>query len=238
MSTHASSKPPLVTWGQREVQLHGKQAFTTRHELQDCPVFSDASLIEAIDRYPRSRVQVFTMGSDPMDRSEWQPVDTSGVSGEDIWRALQVGRLWVKLQRVDQNWPALGSVLSQAYDTIGATGEPAIEWLRPLLLISSPRAIVYYHADPNPTMLWQIRGVKRVWVYPPDDPQLLDPQLLEQIFAGEIDEEAPYRPEFDKAADVYDLTPGEMLCWPINAPHRIVNHDCVNISVSVPYGVA
>ena len=238
MTTDAIAAPGLVTWTGRETELHGKQSFITHHELHREKVFDDASLIEAIDRYPRSKVQVFTMGTDPMDRSEWTPVDTSGCSGAELWQALLKGRLWVKLQRLDQNWPEVGALMKSAYDRIGRSDIPPIEWTRPLLLISSPNAIVYYHADPNPTMLWQIRGVKRAWIYPPNRPELLDPQLLEQIFAGEIDEEAPYRPEFDQAASIYDLKPGEVLCWPINAPHRIVNHDSVNISVSVPYGIA
>jgi hypothetical protein len=238
MTTDVLAAPGLVTWAGRENELHGKQSFITHHELHRSPLFDDASLIQAIDSYPRNRVQVFTMGKDPVDRSEWTPVDTSGASGAEIWQALQKGRLWVKLQRLDLHWPEVGALMKNAYDGMGRSGISPIEWTRPLLLISSPNAIVYYHADPNPTMLWQIRGVKRAWIYPPNEPKLLDPALLEQIFAGEIDEEAPYVPDFDKAASVYDLKPGEVLCWPINAPHRIVNHDSLNISVSVPYGNA
>jgi hypothetical protein len=29
--------------------------------------------------------------------------------------------------------------------------------------------------------------------------------------------------------------PGDLITWPLNAPHRIVNHDSVNVSVSVQY---
>jgi hypothetical protein len=33
------------------------------------------------------------------------------------------------------------------------------------------------------------------------------------------------------------LQPGDVLSWPLNAPHRVVNHDSVNVSISVPYGL-
>jgi hypothetical protein len=41
---------------------------------------------------------------------------------------------------------------------------------------------------------------------------------------------------FDDVAEVYDLNPGEVLSWPLNAPHRVTNHDSVNVSLSVSVG--
>jgi hypothetical protein len=227
----------LVSWTTTENPAHGERSFVVHHRLHETGLFSEPRLVEMLDTYPRPKLQVFTMGADPEDRSDWQPVDTSGVSGRQIMDAVKVGRLWVKLMRIDQHVPAVGDLVQRAYAQLrGMPGFPELLWQRPLLLISSPGALVYYHADPQPTMLWQLSGVKRVWIYPANDRQLLAADLLEQIYAGEVDEEAPYSREFDRRAAVYDLQPGEVLCWPLNAPHRVVNHDSVNVSLSVPFG--
>ena len=42
-------------------------------------------------------------------------------------------------------------------------------------------------------------------------------------------------PIFDREAVVYDLQPGQMLHWPLNAPHRIENGDCVNVSFATEH---
>src|SRR5262249_31032575 len=36
-------------------------------------------------------------------------------------------------------------------------------------------------------------------------------------------------------ARVYDLAPGQMVHWPHNAPHRVENEDCLNVSMTVEY---
>jgi hypothetical protein len=55
---------------------------------------------------------------------------------------------------------------------------------------------------------------------------------MEDIFAHVVDEEAPYRLEFDEKAVIFDLRPGEVISWPLNAPHRVTNIEAVNVSLS------
>ena len=38
--------------------------------------------------------------------------------------------------------------------------------------------------------------------------------------------------QVDQHDAVYDLEPGYMLYWPLNCPHRVENHDCMNVSVT------
>jgi hypothetical protein len=45
----------------------------------------------------------------------------------------------------------------------------------------------------------------------------------------------PYAAWYDEHAKVFDLTPGQMLSWPLNAPHRVENLDGVNISMTVSF---
>jgi len=75
---------------------------------------------------------------------------------------------------------------------------------------------VFYHADVPGQSLWQVEGKKRVYVYPNEAPYL-KPESLESIILGEQEEEIPYERSFDDGAEVYDLKPGEMVHWPLNA---------------------
>jgi hypothetical protein len=81
-------------------------------------------------------------------------------------------------------------------------------------------------------LLWQVRGTKRIWVYPAQDRSLVDQELMEDIFANFADEEIPYSGQFDEKAKTYELRPGEVLSWPLNSPHRVTNVEGVNISLS------
>lgn len=239
MNTHAGGGASLVDWGPEHNRLHDTTPFVTPHRLHETGLFTDEALARLIDRYKRERLQVFTMGTDPLDNSQWGPVDTTGASGAEILRAVAAGRLWVKLMRIDLEDREYMSIMEKAYQEVwSACPDIRRGYLRPLILISSPGALVYYHADAYATMLWHVRGSKRVWIYPAADSRFIDPDLMESIYAGEIDEEVPYRPDFDRHATVFDLQPGQLLTWPLNAPHRIVNHDSVNVSVSVQYSTS
>ena len=45
----------------------------------------------------------------------------------------------------------------------------------------------------------------------------------------------PYHAWYDEHAQVLELSPGQMLSWPLNAPHRVENLDCLNVSMTVSF---
>jgi hypothetical protein len=57
-------------------------------------LFTDDALIDLMAKYPRNRLQAWTMATDPLHSEDWKPVDTTGVSGRDLLAAVQNGRLW------------------------------------------------------------------------------------------------------------------------------------------------
>jgi len=82
--------------------------------------------------------------------------------------------------------------------------------------------------------LWQLRGAKTVWLYPPRAPYVDDVQL-ERIVRKESAEQFAYDPAWDAGAERVELTPGRMVTWPQNAPHRIENGDMMNVSLSIEF---
>jgi len=105
------------------------------------------------------------------------------------------------------------------------------------VLISSPSAQVFYHLDVPLVSLWQIRGVKTVWAYPVEDPYV-GAEALEAIVLRETAEQFAFDPAWDAGAAKVQLTPGRMLTWPQNAPHRIENGPMLNVSLSIEFMTA
>jgi len=217
--------PRLVRWTRDEALAYGHQVVLAKHGAHELELFDDAGLLE--------RLQAFTMGTDPLRRNEWQPVDTAGASGRDLWAALKTGRLWFNMLQIHLVDRRYRDLIARLY---GELSEQC-PGFRPqrmscTLIVSSPTSLVYYHADAQPNLLWQLRGTKRIWVYPAKDRSLVDQDVMEDIFANLADEEIPYLSEFDNKARAYELHPGEVLSWPQNSPHRVTNLEGVNISLS------
>ena len=102
------------------------------------------------------------------------------------------------------------------------------------ILISSPDAQVYYHADLPGQALIQIAGRKRVYVYPNTAP-FITARHLEDIAVYNVEVDIPYETWYDRHAKVFDIGPGQMLNWELNAPHRVENLDTFSVSMTVSF---
>lgn len=223
----------LVRWTAAEAMAYRHRPLVAKHRMTELDLFTDVALTDLLDNYPRDRLQAFTMGTDPEKRTDWQPVDTAGATGEQLLKAASTGRLWYNVQQVDTVDRRYRDLLEGLYAELSVQ----CPGFRPqrrsaTLIISSPTSQTYYHADAQPNLLWQLRGLKRVWVYPAADRRLIDQDLMEDIFANFADEEVPFRLSWDQLATTHDLQPGEVMSWPQNAPHRVVNLQGLNISLS------
>jgi hypothetical protein len=234
---NASDK--LLLWSCGKFSPSESCALAGRHRLTELDLFNDDQLIDLLDNYPRNRLQAWTMGTDLLHREDWKAVDTTGVSGKDLLTAVKTGRLWYNILRLDLFDPCYRELVDRLYGEM-ASDCPQFKPLSVFgtLLLSSPRALVYYHADGPPTTLFHIRGHKQMWVYPARDERFVSKYFMEEIFASAMDEEVPYSPWFDKHAEVFDLGPGDAIWWPLNAPHRIENTGTFNVSLSTRYRTA
>lgn len=228
----------LMEWTPAEGAAVGLRPLVARHRLHELALFDDAALLRVLERYPREWLQAFTMGDDVGRPEEWRPVDVAGLSGAALWDAIERERLWIHLPRVEEVEPRYRALLAELTAAVRARC-PQLR-LRAIpfatLLLSSPGALVYYHADARHHMLWQLRGTKRLWVYPAGDPGFAPPHLMEDVLAGryEHDGDLPYRPEFDAAATSFRLSPGDVASWPLHAPHRLVNDRVPSVSLVTP----
>lgn len=230
-------KTPRIDWSQEDYTAFGLKTQLFNHQYHDLPLFQKETLINVLDTYPREWLQAFTMGPDPSIRSDWQSVDIHpDSSGQDIWNAVEKGRLWLNLIFLQKYSQDYADVVEGMYDYVGEhcpqLGGPKASFTT--LLISSPGAQVYYHMDQSPNMLWHMSGQKKLWVYPALDLRLVPQDFLEEIYSGEVSEFLPYKREFDNYAETFLLTPGTVVSWPHNAPHRIENLS-MNVSLTTSY---
>jgi len=230
--------PPIDTvisdWSKDKAAMFGRDTVQFRHTLHERPMFSDEALVDVLDRYPRERLGVFTMGHDLVDWTSWRRGDATGMSGRQLMDAVEAGRIWLNLRETNAYLPEYAALC----DEITLEKERHLRtslFKRDLgLLISSPDAMVFYHLDVPLTSLWHIRGEKTVWFYPRAEPFVSD-ETIEKCVTKEAEGQFAFRPEWDASAQIIDMKPGDMITWAQNRPHRVQNGPTVNVSLSMEF---
>ena len=222
-----------IDWPSNQ-QLQG-QVVRAAHNLLDTGLFADGELITLFDQHDPDELLVYRMGDDHHKLDEFQYGSRGGLTAPQLLDAIKSGKLWLNIINLTSNHAHFARLVDNIYDEL----EEKVAGFKTVyrsanLLISSPNAKVYYHADGPLNMLWHLRGEKRVWVYPGDE-RFAPREWVEMIFTRESDDDLPYRPEFDQHATAYDLHPGEMLTWPQNRPHRVENLSGVNVSLTTEH---
>ena len=225
---------PLLDWTPDKVARFGRDILSFRHALHERPMFSDEGLASIIDRYPREKLGIFTMGEDRTDWTSWRRGSAGTLSGVQLLERVQAGRLWLNLRDTNLHLAEFASLCDEMVaDKERALGKRLVK--RDLgLLISSPDARVHYHLDVPLSSLWQIRGRKQISFYPRAEPYVSDEEI-ERFVRQEGEGQLPYDPAWDAAATRITLEPGAMVTWEQNAPHEVVNGPMMNVSLSMEF---
>jgi hypothetical protein len=226
------TEPVLVDWNSEKSAEFRGGVIQARHRLNRAPEFDDTSLAALLNRHPRELCDFCTMGEDPSDRESWRAGDAGMLDGQHLLEAVRAGKLWINLREVMNVDPVFKPLFDRLMTQLKDLN-PGFNPLRAYggILISSPRAQVFYHADVSETLLLHVRGKKRFRVYPPRAPWLED-QALEDILHKDQTEDVPFEPSWDADAALIDLEPGDFLSWPLHAPHRVENLEGLNVSVT------
>jgi hypothetical protein len=221
-------------WDETHSQLWSHQPVRLEHEMHRSPAFSMDELAKLIENYPREHYSLVKTGARGSSRV-WREGDIGDLSGRQVVEAISRGGLWLNLRNVTSVDRRYRELVDQMFAEVAAH-VPGFDapTHQAGILISSPDAQVYYHADLPGRGLVQISGRKRVYLYP-NTPPFVRPEHLEDIALFDVEVDIPYEPWYDKHARVIDLEPGQMLNWPLNAPHRVENLGTVNISMTVSY---
>lgn len=231
-TTHS---PIFTDWQARHTRDWNRQPLCLQHRLHESPLFSRDALAALIERYPATDSALVLSNRQGDGQRRWREGDIGNVPGHRVIDTIAAGSMWLNLRDVGKHERGYADLLDAAYAEMAAN-VPGLDAkaLKMGILISSPNVQVHYHADLPGQTLWQINGRKRVYVYP-NQPPYLTPEALEDISLTGVEFKLTYEPGFDRAAKVFELEPGQMLTWPLNCPHRIDNHDCLNISLTTEH---
>lgn len=226
----------LSHWSAKERRAYGSEIQTFAHNLAQSGLFTDAALASLLDRHPRHLIDVCTMTDKGASVDDEFPnshctVDPGHATGAELVEVAKSGAIWINVREAMNRDPAYQPLLEQAYTELeDRTAQRARRRnRRGGILISSPIAKVPYHCDPTQTLLWHIRGRKRVFVYPTTE-RFLPDEAYEAIVLGERDQDVPYEEAFDDAARVFDLPDNTLVCWPHTSPHRVENQGfCISM---------
>src|SRR4051794_15800022 len=175
----------ITDWTAAKAAAFTRENLTFRHTLHERPMFSDEGLADLLDRYPRQHLGVFTMGEDPVAWNTWRRGAAGGLTGPQLLDAAKAGRIWLNPREANRFAPDYAALSDEIFADKAAHAPHARTFKRDLgVLISSANAQVFYHLDVALVSLWQIRGRKRVWVYPVAEPYVCD-EALERIVLKE-----------------------------------------------------
>ena len=203
----------------------------------DVPLYlaSDEALIHLLDRYPADLFDINRYAFDADGQVKLTTGTRGEASGRTVLEAIKAGRLWVNLRSCEDAHPGLWAEVMQAFGRLQPElGAAGARKLTGQLILSSPATRVPFHFDAAGVVLFHLRGVKRVWVYPAAEPFLSQPDM-ENVIMRTTTEELPYQRIMDGAAYRFDIAPGQALTWPLYAPHRVENQEGLCVSLSMDY---
>ncbi|MEQ8405367.1 MAG: cupin-like domain-containing protein [Oceanicaulis sp.] len=226
------TEPVLTDWTEDKRAEFRQGVMTARHRLHQAPEFTDLALAALLNRHPRELIDFCTMGDDPADRDSWRAGDPGLMSGAQLLEAVRQGKLWINLREAMNTDPIYKPLFAGLFDQLKRLN-PGYRPIRAYggILISSPKAQVFYHSDVSETLLLHVKGKKRFRIYPPRAPWLCD-EAMEDILHKTQTEDVPFDPKWDADAAMVDLDPGDFVSWPLHAPHRVENLDGLNVSIT------
>jgi len=202
------------------------------HNLKATGLFTDAALIDLLERHPAEKMDVCTMGEadHPVYPNRFRTGDFRDVPGKVLLDAAKAGRLWINLREAMNVHADYKRALDAMYGELAEkTGNKTFN-PRGGILISSPVARVPYHFDKTETLLWHVRGKKRIYIYPLTQKFISD-NAYEDVISNALNDDLPYDVSFDAEAEAIDLAEGTALSWPLNSPHRVDNQSfCVSVT--------
>jgi len=222
----------LSEWNEEHRKKFSNETILFGHKLVETGLFTDKSLIKLLERQPVDQMDVCSMTNnpDPSYPNAFITGDFRGVPADVLLAAAKAGRIFINLRKAMNIHPEYRVLLNEMFGDLSE--KTGFSGFKPKggILISSPISQTPYHFDKTETILWHIRGKKRIYIYPKTQDFIADEDYENVALSHRIDD-LPYDQSFDQAAGIYDLKPGQAISWPLNAPHRVDNGSfCVSVT--------
>ncbi len=211
-----------------------QRPFLVNHNLAGHPLFAVPRLLELAKALPKSCVEYNEGRISANMGGQLSP--QTGLSAEETIRRIQEAHSWMVLKFVE-NDPEYRALLDQCLNQIRELSEPVVPGMcnrEAFIFLTSPDSVTPFHVDPEHNFLLQIRGQKQVSIFDADDTAIVTEADIERGLFGK-NRNLIYKPEFQSRGQVFELTPGTGLHFPIAAPHWVKNGKDVSISFSITF---
>lgn len=225
----------IPAWTADQSAAFNRRPLKFAHRLAETGLFDDAALARLLDSWPTDLCDINLFDFDASGNAVMRTGVRGNTPGAQIIEGIREGRMWLQLREIGLHDPDVGAAMRGAISGVAEQ----VRGFKPIaangaLIISAPGAKVPFHADAPGVMLFHLRGRKRLWVYPADERHLAQ-HRMEDIVLKQTTEDLPYNRAMDVGAQMFDLTPGDALTWPLHAPHRVENLEGLNVSLSVDF---
>ncbi len=236
MNMNLMTKQIIADWQPHYPSLFGNHSLALNHTLAASSLFTDEALARLIELSPREGYHVNYSQKTPGNPPKRREGEIKGLSGLEVLDTVRKGNVWINITAPTKVDGAYGDLLEAIYAEFEDRVPGFKSYKRNLtILISSPNVSVKYHSDVPGQSLWQVRGTKKLYVYPASKPFISQP-ALEKLILGQLREtDMPYEPWFDDYAEIHTLEAGKMIHWPLNGPHRVVNENMLNVSFTTEH---
>ncbi|MGX6449933.1 JmjC domain-containing protein, partial [Patulibacter sp. S7RM1-6] len=200
------------------------------HRVQDDPLLRIDALVALAETHPEELVE-HNLGAVPLELPGGE-APRLGRSGAQVLAEIAENGSWLVLKNVerDARYRALLDRLLDAVDPLVPGGEDTHLLREAFVFVSAPDSVTPAHVDPEHNFLLQIRGSKVMHVGAFDDDETRAREL-ERFHSGSHRniERVP------DALEPVELTPGQGVYVPPDAPHWVQNGPEVSISLSITW---
>lgn len=214
-----------------------RKHFEVTHQLTGHPLFQIPRLLELARemsaKWPKDIYYdhgVTNIG----ERWRTQPAE---LSVEETLERLETSKGWIDFKSAERS-REYGKVLNTCIrDLLRVSGrqlESSMRRKQMAIFITSPNRLSTYHMDSEVNFLLQLRGEKKISIFPKGDAEVVLETEKERFWT--VDPNAAiYKPQLRNRADVVDLRPGIGVHIPVNAPHWVQNGNNISVSVAILY---
>jgi hypothetical protein len=235
MSASLDSPRYLLRWDFSNPQAVGRDLVLSSHRLADLSIISDTPLETLLRSIPRSQFSIHCIGDNLGHPNELQTGSMGAVSVGEAIEIIRRGRLAMMVRQIDHHDHRLANLATRLVGEL-CECHVGLRILEPQLeiAISSPGTRHYYRCDAQQSVLWQLHGQLKVWLYPREQ-RFLDQRDLERIVHQGCTQRLYYEPAFDARAEVTDVGPGQMIAWPHPSPYRIETLDDLSVTLRLTF---
>jgi hypothetical protein len=214
-----------------------QRPFALQHGLADSELFELARLRRLARQLRESRgPQAITclIGSKNIG-AVWDDWSDPSSAAEACIDNIERPGSWVLLKEI-QSVAEYGDLLDRVFAEIRSMLPVAtareLTWPSAYVFVSSPGFVTPFHIDHELGLLLQVRGTKEMHLFSHADREVLPETELEAYYMGDL-AAAKYRPELESRGTVFELGPGDGVCFPAHDPHWVATKSTYSVSLSI-----